>query len=128
MVFKGYSLRFSTLGGRQYEDIGRYWDFFAGLCGRENLLGLGLNWEENSLEYVMGVREGCPLPEPAQVAGAYPDARLREVLLPEEGWLEYTGRTEALGALYEAIYRDGPLEYEIEAFGEDGSCRLRVRR
>jgi hypothetical protein len=34
------------------------------------------------------------------------------------------GQTDDLKALYDEIYKDGALSYEIETFFEDGSCQI----
>ena len=43
MEFKGISRTFSTVGEKQYETIGAFWDEMSGIYGRENLRGLGYN-------------------------------------------------------------------------------------
>ena len=128
MLFRGISRRFSTENSRQYSEIGAFWDDFAALYGRKNVEGLGLNWKENSLEYVLGTT-GDRLVFPTDHFGkTYDDAVYREILLPDEGWQSFEGRTAELSALYERIYRDGPLSFEIESFTEDGRCRVRIFR
>ena len=128
MIFRGISRRFSTENDRQYEEIGAFWDEFATRYGRENIEGLGLNWEADSLEYVLGTTDN-PAEFPAErFREIYADANYREVLLPDEGWQSFEGRTSELGMLYQRIYQDGPLTYEIESFTEDGRCRVRIFR
>ncbi len=39
-----------------------------------------------------------------------------------------SGKTSDLGKIYDEIYRDGALRYEIETFDEDGSCVIMYRR
>ena len=46
MEFKGISRTFSTVGEKQYEAIGEFWNEMSGIYGRENLRGLGYNWTE----------------------------------------------------------------------------------
>ena len=110
MEFKGISRVFSTVGEQQYDTIGLFWDELSNLCGRENLRGLGYNWTNTSIEYVIGLKNG-------EIDGW--DVC---VALPEDGWTRVKGRTEELGKLYDEIYRDGPLKYEIEMFDDDGNC------
>ena len=43
MEFKGIGRTFSTVGEKQYETIGAFWDEMSGIYGRENLRGLGYN-------------------------------------------------------------------------------------
>lgn len=124
MVFRGFSRRFSTKNGEQFEAIGEYWDRMAALYGRDNLRGLGYDWTADSIAYVIGLGSN------ARFDLDEADAELcwKEVPLPDTGWVAYTGRTDSLDALYDEIYRDGALTYEIEECAEDGSCTIRVTR
>jgi len=124
MIFEGFSRVFSTVGDGQYETIGAFWDEMAARYSREALRGLGYNWTDTGIEYVIGLKEGT-LPENAPL----PEGACRKrIELPDEGWLRYTGRTEDLGRMYDAIYRDGRLDAEIETFRDDGSCELMIYR
>ena len=107
MRFCGISRTFSTENEIQYENIGQYWDDFASLYGREAIKGLGFNWAEHSIEYVLGTIDHA---------------------LPDSGWKAYAGQTEDLSDMYGEIYQEGPLKYEIESFFEDGSCSLEIYR
>ena len=112
MNFKGISRTFSTVGEKQYETIGAFWDEMSGIYGRENLRGLGYNWTETSIEYVIGLIDG-------DIEGSNID-----VILPDDKWECVSGRTEELGEIYATIYKDGELKYEIEMFDDAGNCRI----
>ena len=110
MEFKGISRVFSTVGEQQYDTIGLFWDELSALYGRENLRGLGYNWTKTSIEYVIGL-----------ITGEI-DGWNACVTLPEDGWTRVKGRTEDLGEIYDNIYQDGALKYEIEMFDDSGNC------
>ncbi len=112
MEFKGISRTFSTVGEKQYETIGAFWDEMSGIYGRENLRGLGYNWTETSIEYVIGLIDG-------DMEGSNIN-----VILPDEKWECVSGRTEELGEIYTKIYKDGALKYEIEMFDDVGNCKI----
>lgn len=112
MFFEGIGRVFSTVNGQQYETIGAFWNELSEKYGRCRLRGLGFHWTENTIEYVIGLKEG-------RIAGAD-----RAVSLPDEGWKSVRGKTAQLGQLYETIYRDGSLQYEIETFTDEGSCEI----
>jgi len=112
MKFRGISRTFSTIGEKQYETIGEFWNEMSRIYGRENLRGLGYNWTETSIEYVIGLIEGDI--EESNV----------DVILPDDQWKCASGRTEELGEIYAAIYSEGPLQYEIEMFDEEGNCKI----
>lgn len=116
MNFKGISRVFSTINSQQYETIGRFWDELSEIYGRENLRGLGYNWTETSIEYVIGLKQG-------QIEGCN-----CEVILPDTGWVIVKGKTCELDNIYENIYEAGNLLYEIETFNEDGTCEIRYYR
>ena len=48
----------------------------------------------------------------------------RTVILPDMGWVTVQGRTADLGKIYEKIYQEGRLEYEIERFTDSGDCEI----
>ena len=110
MKFKGISRVFSTVGEQQYDTIGLFWDELSSVYGLENLRGLGYNWTDTSIEYVIGL-----------ITGEI-DGWNVSVTLPDDGWTRVKGRTDDLAKIYDEIYRDGPLKYEIEMFDEDGNC------
>lgn len=116
MVFQGIGRVFSTVNSEQFDTIGAFWDELSARYGVGNLRGLGYDWTDDSITYVIGLNEGV-------IEGAD-----REVLLPEDGWTVVKGKTSDLEAIYDGIYRDGPLTYEIETFSEDGSCEIAYRR
>ena len=112
MIFEGIGRVFSTVGEKQYETIGAFWDELAAKYGRDKLRGLGYGWTDTEIKYVIGLKEGT-------IDGC--DTRVE---LPDEGWTTVTGRTERLGEMYGEIYMDGALLFEIEMFDDDGNCRL----
>ena len=116
MVFRGIGRTFSTENEQQYETIGAFWDELSAQYGLENLRGLGYGWTDCSIEYVIGLKTG-------DIEGAN-----RSVELPDNGWTSVKGRTEHLSQVYDEIYKDGSLKYEIEVFSEQGDCEILYRR
>ena len=112
MLFRGIGRTFSTENDRQYETIGAFWDELAAKHGRMNLQGLGYGWTERSIEYAIGLIDG-------EI-----DEADRTVTLPDMGWVTVRGRTAELGKIYEKIYQEGRLEYEIERFTDSGDCEI----
>ena len=110
--FYGISGKFSTKNGEQYQTIGAFWDEMSAKHGRENLQGMGYLWDGDTMSYAIGLKDGRI--EDYDV----------EIWLPEEGWKAVKGRTEELSRIYDRIYRDGSLTYEIETFTPDGDCEI----
>lgn len=115
MNFVGIRRVFSTKNNEQYNTIGAFWDEMSKKYGRDRLMGLGCNWTESSIEYVMALKTGI-------IAGAS-----YEIELPDN-WTIAEGRTENLAAIYDEIYKDGALLYEIEEFDDEGNCKIRYCR
>jgi len=115
MRFVGIRRVFSTENEEQYITIGAFWDELSIVYGRENLMGLGCNWTRDSIEYVMALKDGV-------IADAD-----YEINLPND-WIEVCGKTEKLSVIYNEIYKEGPLLYEIEEFDDKGNCRIRYCR
>lgn len=124
MIFKGYSRTFSTQGEQQYQTIGEFWNEMSKLFGIENLRGLGFNWTDSTIEYVIGLKNNQPMNMDIT------DEQLlwKEIVIPDSEWMKYHGQTEQLGELYSKIYNDGVLTYEIEEFNEDGTCDISITR
>lgn len=116
MLFKGIGRTFSTENDRQFETIGAFWDELAAKYGRENLQGLGYGWTERSIVYVIGLIDG-------EIDGAD-----RTVELPDMGWITAPGKTADLGKIYEKIYQESRLKYEIERFTDSGDCEIMYHR
>ncbi|CCX85480.1 putative uncharacterized protein [Clostridium sp. CAG:590] len=49
MKFIGIRRVFSTKNEQQYQTIGLFWDEMSKLYGRDNLMGLGCNYREDSV-------------------------------------------------------------------------------
>ena len=116
MVFTGVSKVFSTENRAQYETIGAFWDGMSEKYGLENLRGLGYNWTDNSIKYVIGLKDGII------------DQANCEVELPDDDWITVCGKTAELSRIYNRIYEDGSLTYEIETFTKAGDCEIRYYR
>ena len=116
VIFKGIGRTFSTVGEKQYETIGAFWDELSAKYGLENLRGLGYGWTESSIEYAIGLKNGII------------DGADIEITLPDDDWTTVTGRTEKLGELYDEIYKDGTLTFEIETFDNNGDCMIKYYR
>ena len=116
MIFTGISRVFSTDNEMQYETIGAFWDEMSERYGLENLKGLGYNWTNNSIEYVIGLKEGVI------------DQADCVVELPDNGWVTVCGKTVDLAQIYSRIYADGSLTYEIETFTAAGDCEIMYTR
>ena len=112
MKFIGIIRTFSLLNEDQYNTIGAFWDELSEIYGLENLNGLGINWRNNKMDYVIGLKNDV-----------IPNANY-EVELPDEGWIKVIGRTDDLKQIYDVIYQDGALKYEIETFNENGDCTI----
>lgn len=116
MVFHGISRVFDLTDEQQYETIGQFWDEMAALYGLENLRGLGYAWQANTLSYAIGLKDG-------DIKGY--NVRIP---LPDDGWTIVKGQTDCLKAIYDEIYQNGSLQYEIETFYEDGTCEISYYR
>ena len=112
MLFKGITKSFSLVGEEQYNTIGAFWDELSEKYGLENLVGLGHAWHGTTIDYAIGLKNGT-----------IDDCNLC-IDLPDDGWKRADGETEHLKSLYDDIYKNGALTYEIETFFEGGSCTV----
>ena len=112
MVFRGISRKFSLINEDQYNTIGAFWNEMALIYGLENLQGLGYDWNENEMSYAIGLKNG-----------EIKDANIT-IELPDQGWQIVIGKTNKLKEIYDSIYQDGALLYEIETFNNNGECQI----
>lgn len=116
MRFTGITRTFSTENEQQYETIGAFWAEMERKYDCALLHGLGYNWTAETIEYVIGLTNGAA------------EGSNCTVILPDEGWVEVRGRTEDLSRIYDRIYADGALTYEIESFDAEDNCRILYSR
>ncbi len=116
MVFKGITRTFSLLNEEQYNTIGAFWDEMANIYGLENLLGLGYKWQNGKIEYAIGLKKG-------DINGYN-----LTISLPDDGWITVKGKTDNLKQIYNEIYRNGALTFEIESFYDNGDCVIKYYR
>ena len=116
MIIKAVKKTFNTTDNKQYEDIGKFWDEMIEIYGMENLIGIGYNWTNSTIDYVIGLK--------------FCDINFYNCLieLPDQGWSIVRGKTKDLNNIYDEIYLEGTLLYEIELFFDDGSCEIRFIR
>jgi len=128
-----FSLVFDCAHGEQYESIGNFWDFMRKTFTTCKLEGLGFNWKDDTLEYVIGSSKDLQIETVLKekifyVTKQYPKALIKSIDIPNNNWKKYSDRTERLGKLYADIYKDGVLDYEIETFFDDGTCSVEIHR
>ena len=116
MNFCGITKDFCLSNEQQYHTIGQFWDETAMLYGLENLQGLGYRWKDGKISYAIGLKNGCM------------NGSNFHMELPDQGWVTVDGKTESLKQLYDEIYQNGILQYEIETFDEDGNCKIKYYR
>ncbi len=63
-----------------------------------------------------------------KISKKYPSAVLKNIELPDTGWKTYEGKTSELSRMYDDIYSEGALTYEIERFFDDGKCIVMITR
>ena len=116
MLFIGILKEFSLLNEDQYKTIGAFWDELSLIYGLENLQGLGYKWENGKIYYAIGLKEGT-----------IKDSNF-SCELPDSEWDIFEGETDKLKEIYDIIYIEGSLKYEIETFTKDGRCKIMYYR
>jgi predicted transcriptional regulator YdeE len=116
MKFIGISKEFSLINEDQYNTIGSFWDKLTSIYGLENLIGLGYKWKNGKIYYAIGLING------------YIENYNFTLELPDDGWTIVNGITDNLKAIYDEIYKSGPLKYELETFTLDGRCQIKYYR
>ena len=128
MIFKGIEIRFNCKNNEQYENIGAFWYYMRKAYPERRLKGLGYNWAGDFISYVIGDHKHSFPFDIAEIKKQYPAALYVEIDLPDDGWQMHFCHTGQLEQLYEQIYEDGALEYEIEEIHSDGNCIISIFR
>ena len=116
MIFKGYSRVFSTINNEQYNLIGEFWDEILLKHDMEELRGLGYNWKDKNIEYVIGLKNNEKINDV--------NYDWKEINIPDDKWEIVNGKTDELDKIYDDIYKISNLKYEIEIFNNDGTCKI----
>jgi len=127
MIFTGVKIRFDCTNSQQYKNIGDFWKYMTDNYPKIALKGVGYNWSKNSFDYIIGDFV-APRFNMNKIREVFPDADFFEVVLPDKGWKVYTGKRNELSKLYDEIYKDGTLDYEIEEFFPNGDCKVSICR
>ncbi|MCL1927776.1 MAG: hypothetical protein FWG07_03150 [Treponema sp.] len=128
MKFTGVLRKFDCSNNKQFNDIGEFWDFMSKIIDKNKLKGLGFNWENNYFDYIIGdLKEEIDFSMDL-ILNTYPDSKIVTVDLPDNGWKIYKGKIKEIKNIYEKIYRDGPLDYEIEEIDAKGNFKVSIIR
>ena len=109
---KGISKTFSTINNSQYKTIDEFWEELIPKYGLENLIGIGFGWADSTIYYMLTLKQGII------------DGYNAEIELPKTGWKVKNGKTVNLSQIYDSIYKDGNLKYEVETFDRNGNCKI----
>jgi predicted transcriptional regulator YdeE len=128
MTFKGIQIRFDCAGNQQYEAIGGFWDCMTGLYPGCALKGVGYNWSNDCLDYAIGGFGDETHYDETALRERFPNAKYMEIQLPDSGWQVFHCELDRLSDLYNEIYKDGALLYEIEEIQPNGHCVISIIR
>jgi len=127
MVFYGVKIRFDCTNNQQYKSIGDFWKFMTDAYPTFTLKGVGCNWSNDSFDYIIG-DFAAPDFDMDKIKEHFTAADNVEINLPDKGWKTYMGKTQELSKLYDEIYKDGALDYEIEEFFQNDDCKISICR
>ncbi|MBP3704146.1 MAG: hypothetical protein J6I98_01310 [Clostridia bacterium] len=128
MTVRGVQLRVSCKNGEQYDVLGAFWDEVRKYHPKMLLVGIGHSWENDTFCYLIGKEGGLPEKTVEKVCERFPEADSVRLKVPDGHWDVYRGRLEWLDEMYEEIYKDGPLIYEMERIHENGAITIFIRR
>ena len=128
MKFTGVLRNFDCSNNKQFTDIGEFWDFMSKIVNKNELKGLGFNWKNNHLDYIIGdLKDKCDYPMDL-ILNTYPNSKIVTVDLPNNGWEIHEGKIKDIKSIYEKIYEDGQLDYEIEEIDTKGNFKVSILR
>ena len=128
MIFKGVKIRFDCKNNQQFTGIGEFWKHMRDLYPNDSLKGVGCNWDNDCLDYIIGDFVTARNYNMCATIECYPNAEYVEIDLPDKGWQIYHCRINELASLYDEIYKDGALDYEIEEIDAYGNCKISILR
>ena len=128
MKFTGVLRRFDCSNNKQFNDIGEFLDLMSKIIDKNEIKGLGFNWQNNHLDYIIGDLKEEFNYSIDIILKTYPTSKIVTVDLPDNGWKIYQGKLKDIKNIYEKIYRDGPLDYEIEEIDTKGNFKVSILR
>ena len=112
----------------QYKTIAQLWDTFENLFPVESVVGVGLNWTEDSMEYFIGTKEIIPEDIQSEILKKNPDAVFSWYDIKDISNMEvYRGNYSTLQSDYEKIWRKEVVQ-EIETFQQNGDYIIYIKR
>jgi len=128
MELKGILRKLDCSENKQFNEIGEFWDFMSKLYPKNKLKGLGYNWKNNYIDYVIGDIDNDFDYSVKKIYEKYPDSKCIVIQLPDKGWEIYSGKLNDIENIYKNIYQNGPLDYEIEEIDDEGNFRVSILR
>lgn len=131
MKFYGYKIRLSCVDWEQVEVLDKFWSAVTKMAGREQIVGLGMEWANNEFTYAMGSFD-------KNVAMNISEAELRkqgfevtylEKDLPDENeWQIFEGKEDDLQEIYDKQVDcyNRKYDYELEFFDGKGGLKLMI--
>lgn len=112
----------------QYKTIAQLWNVFENLFPVESIVGVGLNWTEDSMEYFIGTKEIIPEDIQNEILKKNPDAVFSWYDIENISNMEvYRGNYSTLQSDYEKIWRKEVIQ-EIETFQQNGDYIIYIKR
>lgn len=112
----------------QYKTIAQLWDVFENLFPVESIVGIGLNWTEDSMEYFIGTKEIISEDIQNKILKKNPNAVFSWYNIKDISNMEvYRGNYSTLQSDYEKIWRKEVVQ-EIETFQQNGDYIIYIKR
>lgn len=112
----------------QYKTIAQLWDIFEKLFPVESIVGVGLNWTDESMEYFIGIKKIISRDIQNEILKKIPNAIFSWYDIENISNMEvYRGNYSTLQSDYEKIWRKKVIQ-EIETFQKDGNYIIYIKR
>ena len=133
MIYKGYKIRVRCIDWEQVNLLERYWRLFTSYVESEKLIGLGMNWTEDSLyfDYALGViddEDTLNKIKSIDLSETEFDISYIEISLPNfEEWETFKGKEKDLKQIYEKEIDCCEKNYNYELEYIDGKGNLEIK-
>lgn len=129
MIFRGIKVTFLLENERQYVDIAKFWSIMEKYYDVNKLSGLGFNWTDTTMDYVIGFRDNSmTAAELDKIKPYFRSAEYVIKLLPKDNWKKHIGHVSQIKEKYNELWKAGAIKYEIETFDEEGNMKLLIHR
>lgn len=131
MLYKGYKIKISCKNFEQVNTIDNFWNYTTKFIEHNKLIGLGMNWNNDYFDYVLGVINDEQTLEKLRKIDfnkSNINAEYIEINLPNiDSFKTFYGKDEDVQKIYEEEIDCYNMKYDYELEYIDGKGNIEIK-